>query len=320
MFELRDRPSLPSRTAWRTSRRGGTPAAAPSAQSRARAGRHTLRRRSPCRPCRARRRSEKARPSCQEGALWKASSDISMSGSLERAVVSRQAGHSPAGEAPGMSSAPHLRQAEAVNSCRGHAACPRGRTSLSLALPPARADSRSEPEADFAGHRPSDHVAKHMLLHRFVQQVRSADGDRHRAGRSSARRIRRRPAYTPRSGPDTPGGRPARTRRRRSCRRGCRSTARARHSRPALNRCVGGRFSSEMSNPRRLRIGLPRVVRERGRRGRHAYVGRQLQAAVADAVEIQVREPRRQPASLGDRAGPARPAGAASPAADALLV
>jgi hypothetical protein len=46
------------------------------------------------------------------------SADTSMSVSLAKAAASRQAGHSPPGEAPRMSSAPHLTQGEAVNSRR----------------------------------------------------------------------------------------------------------------------------------------------------------------------------------------------------------
>src|SRR4026208_2335315 len=43
-----------------------------------------------------------------------AGSKVSRSASLESAVSSRHTGHSPAGEAPRLSSAPHFGQAEAV--------------------------------------------------------------------------------------------------------------------------------------------------------------------------------------------------------------
>ena len=114
--------------------------------------RRTPRRRSPSRPGRAARRCGRARAGVPGGSVGGASGSPSLSESLgERGR--QQAGRAqPAGDAPGENSTPHVGQDEASDWPSNTSACPR-RPAYHW---PSGVPAGSEPEADFARHRPSD--------------------------------------------------------------------------------------------------------------------------------------------------------------------
>ena len=96
--------------------------------------------------------------------------------SSESALVKRQAGHSPAGEAPGVRGAPH--RGQGVELTAMEAAYHRG--------PFGAAGFGSKHETDFARKRALDDIAKHVLLNGRVQKIRAPEGDRYAVSRPYA--------------------------------------------------------------------------------------------------------------------------------------